>query len=81
MAEKITSTDKHAERYRVQLEFNDDGMKRLARLREELDARTNAELVRNALRLYEWYAAQKKENRKIHVINTDGTAKEVEFVF
>ena len=81
MAEKMTAADKPVERYRVQLEFTDDGMKRLTRLREELDARTNAEIVRNALRLYEWYAAQKKESRKIHVISTDGTAKEVEFVF
>jgi len=49
-------------------------------LRERSDAKTVAELMRNALRLYEWYLSSKEDKYKIHLVK-DNEVKEVEFVF
>jgi hypothetical protein len=67
-------------RHRVQLDFSPGAYKRLRELREKADARTNADLVRNALRLYEWYLNAKNDNYKINLIK-NGEVKEVEIMF
>jgi hypothetical protein len=67
-------------RQRVQLDFSPEAYNRLTALRKKAEARTNAELVRNALRLYEWFLEQKDKERKIHVVDGDNV-KEVELVF
>lgn len=75
--EKSTQTEE-SPRQRVQLDFSPEAYNRLAALRSKAEARTNAELVRNALRLYEWFLQQR--GKKIHVIDGDNV-KEVELVF
>jgi hypothetical protein len=75
--EKSTQTEE-APRQRVQLDFSPEAYSRLSALRSKAEARTNAELVRNALRLYEWFLQQK--GKKIHVVDGDNV-KEVELVF
>ena len=67
-------------RQRVQLDFSNEAYNRLKQLRERSDARTNAELVRNALRLYEWYLNTKDERYRIHLVR-DNEVKEVEIIF
>lgn len=76
----IAVPDQSNSRQRVQLDFSAEAYNRLKQLRERSDARTNAELVRNALRLYEWYLNTKDDRYRIHLVR-DNEIKEVEIVF
>jgi hypothetical protein len=69
------------ERQRVQIDFSPAALKVLTQIKDRSGATSNAEVVRNALRLYDWFLSQKAEGAKIHVVASDGTTKEVEFVF
>jgi hypothetical protein len=57
---------------KVQFEFTSDALRRLDGLKDEVEASTRAEVVRNALKLYEWFVAQAKANRIIDVQDEDG---------
>ncbi len=67
------------ERQRVQLDFSPQAYERLLRIRELAGARTNAEVVRNALRVFEWFLEQKAAKHKLQVV-TDSSVKEVELL-
>jgi hypothetical protein len=67
-------------RRRLQLDFSEKAYKTLSELKLKADVKTNAEVVRNALRLYEWFLEQKEQKAKIHVVKGD-VAKEVELIF
>jgi hypothetical protein len=71
---------KQEERRRLQLDFSPEAYTRLLELREEAEARTNTEVVRDALRLYEWFLEQKREHYRIQLVKDD-TVKEVELLF
>lgn len=73
------ATNQQGNRQRVQLEFTPDAMERLRQIRELASASTNAEVVRNALRIYEWFLKQKAEDYKFQLIKDD-QVKEVELV-
>lgn len=75
----INATNQQETRQRVQLEFTPDAMERLRQIRELASATTNAEVVRNALRVYEWFLKQKAEDYKFQLIKDD-QVKEVEIV-
>jgi hypothetical protein len=66
-------------RQRVQLDFTPEAIDRLREIKELAGAKTNAEVVRNALRLYEWFLRQKKENYTIQLVK-DNWVKEVEII-
>jgi hypothetical protein len=68
-----------SERQRLQLDFSSEAFERLAHIRELAGARNNAEVVRNALRVFEWFLEQKRANHKIQVV-TDSSVKEVELL-
>jgi hypothetical protein len=59
---------------KVQFEFTSDTLRRLDGLKEEVEAYTRAEVVRNALKLYEWFVAQAKDNRIINVEDQVGNS-------
>lgn len=67
-------------RHRLQLDFSREAYNRLVDLRGRSEARTNAEVVRNALRLFEWFLDQKRNGYKIQLVK-DNEVKEVEIVF
>jgi hypothetical protein len=67
-------------RHRVQLDFSFEAYERLLALRSKSGVRTNAELVRNALRLFEWYLRIREEGQKIQLVK-DNEIREVEIVF
>lgn len=69
------------QRQRIQIDFSPTAMRVLAQIKMRSGASTNAEVVRNALRLYDWFLGQKLEGAKIHVVSPDGSAREVEFMF
>ena len=50
-------------------------------MKAEAHASSYAELVRNALRFYEWYIQQQNEGHEIGLIKDDKIVKEVKFVF
>jgi len=78
-------TDKHSPvpnepgRQRVQLDFTPEALERLREIKEMAEAKTNAEVVRNALRLYEWFLKQKRDNYTLQLVK-DNKVKEVEIV-
>lgn len=76
---KKQSRDKE-QRHRLQLDFSPEAYERLMRIREASDAATNAEVVRNALRLYDWFLEQKRKNARVQVVE-NGTVKEIEILF
>ena len=75
-----TAVDEATARHRIQLDFSPESYARLLALRENSEARTNAELVRNALRLFEWYLKTKDEGYQIQLAKDD-EVKIVEIVF
>ena len=70
---------KESPRHRLQLDFSPEAYSRLLELRRKSEARTNAEVVRNALRLYDWFLEQRNNNFRIQLVNDD-LLKEVEIV-
>ena len=70
-----------SERHRLQFEFSRDAYERLNRMKDEAHAASYAELVRNALRLYEWFIQQQNAGYEIGLIKDDKVVKEVKFVF
>ena len=68
------------QKHRLQFEFAPAAYNRLQIMKSESKAASFSELVRNALRLYEWFIEQRRANRTILVKDGD-TIKEVEFVF
>jgi mRNA degradation ribonuclease J1/J2 len=67
-------------RQRVQIDFTSEAVERLQQIKEMAEAKTNAEVVRNALRLYEWFLRQKKENYTLQLVKNN-RVKEVEIFF
>lgn len=67
-------------RHRLQLDFTPEAYERLLRIRERSEATTNAEVVRNALRLYDWFLEQQRRNARLQVVDGD-LVKEVEVLF
>jgi hypothetical protein len=57
---------------RIQLDFSDSGMARLDSLKEKTEAASYAEVVRNALRLYEWAIEAGGEKARMVVTRDDG---------
>lgn len=72
--------DQSSSRQRVQFDFSAEAYNRLKELRERSDSKTNAELVRNAIRLYEWYLNIKADRYRIHLVR-DNEVKEIELMF
>jgi maltose-binding protein MalE len=66
------STTGRAARLRVQLDFSEDAFDRLEELRKEADAGSKADVIREAIRVYEWLAEQSKAGRMIEVQDEDG---------
>jgi hypothetical protein len=59
---------------RIQFDFTAESMKRLEDLKEKTDATTKAEVVRNALKLYEWFVTQIDPNYVVEIKdNEDNT--------
>jgi len=68
------NTTKAAGKQRVQFDFSPEALQRLEHLQETLDAATKAEVVRNALKLYEWFATQIDPEATIEVKDKEGNS-------
>lgn len=76
---EVGEDNKESLRRRLQLDFSPEAYDRLLAVRRKSDARTNAEVVRNALRLYDWFLDQKQNQYRLQLVKGD-TLKEVEIV-
>ena len=63
---------KPATKQRVQFDFSVDALKRLESMQALLDAPTKAEVVRNALKVYEWLLTQIDRDGTIEIQDKDG---------
>jgi hypothetical protein len=66
-------------RPRLQLDFTPEAIARVDQLRELSHSKTNADVVRDALRLYEWFLRQQQENWQIQLVKGD-KVREVELL-
>jgi hypothetical protein len=57
---------------RIQFDFTAESMKRLEELKEKTDATTKAEVVRNALKLYEWFVTQIDPKYVVEIKDQEG---------
>ena len=71
--------DQKEARRRVQLDFSPEAFTRLNNVREKAQVRTNAEAVRNALRVYDWFLDQKAKNATFQVLEGD-SVRQVEIL-
>lgn len=67
-------------RHRLQIELSPEAHARLQEIRKKADATSNTELVRNSLRLYEWFLDCRSEGFGIQVVKDD-LVRDVEIVF
>ena len=80
LEKESTGDDIASKRRRLQLDFSPEAYDRLVRIRERSEAATNAEVVRNALRLYDWFLEQKNNGSTLQIVQED-SVKEVEILF
>lgn len=66
-----TASKERSGRRRVQIDFSPDAYARLESIRERGDAQSNAEAVRNALRLYDWFLRQREEGYEVRLVKGD----------
>jgi hypothetical protein len=66
------NTAKTNTKQRVQFDFSAEALKRLETMQERLDAPTKAEVVRNALKLYEWFTTQINPDSTIEIQDKEG---------
>lgn len=77
MAEETSTTEPQR---RLQLDFSTAAFERLKAIVLKAGESSNADVVRNALRLYEWYLDRKQEGYSLQLVKGD-TVKAVEIFF
>jgi len=71
-----------SKRHRVQLDFSDEAYRRLAQIRDLAGTNSNSELVRDALRVYEWMLLLRRSGKSLRVVSSEGDNEErVELLF
>ena len=66
------NTTKTTTKQRVQFDFSPEALKRLETMQERLEGATKAEVVRNALKLYEWFITQIDQDSTVEIQDKDG---------
>jgi hypothetical protein len=74
-----TGEAKNAVKKRVQFDFSEEANRRLEKLRERTQKQSQAEVVRNSLRVYEWLLDQLDQGYKLQLAKGD-LVKEVEIL-
>jgi hypothetical protein len=73
------SAERRGDSKRIQFEFSANALDRLNRMKEQTGASSYAELVRDALRVYEWVLEQEKGGYDIGLVKDDTLVKTVKF--
>jgi hypothetical protein len=77
---KMTDS-RRPESKRIQFEFPPDAVARLDRIKDETHVGSYAELVRNALRVYEWVIETEQKGLEIGVVKNDDLIRIVKFLY
>ena len=85
MAESVVEIEKGTAtatqgRVRVQLDFSQDAFDRLQALKDAIDARSNAEVIRKALQVFEWVYTKRREGSGLQLVRKDGKVTDVELI-
>ena len=78
---KTMPQTKEEKRHRVQFDFSPEAYERLKALQHRANVQTYADLVRNALRLYEWFLEHKDEDYRLALVGDDDKVREIELLF
>ena len=68
---------KTGDKVRITLDLSPEFYQRLEQLTEMADAETKAEVIREALRLYEFVIKQREQGATFTVWQTDGSEKDI----
>jgi hypothetical protein len=66
---------------RIQFEFSADALERMEKLKEKTHARSYAELIRDALRAYEWMVEEKEAGNEVGAIRGKEIVNVVKLLF
>ena len=80
MSDTITDERRSGSK-RIQFEFSDDALERLDRMKKLTRKSSYADVVRDALRIYEWVNQQTEAGYDIGLVKDDTLVKTVKFVF
>lgn len=69
------NTTKTATKQRVQFDFTPEALKRLESMQTLIEASTKAEVVRNALKLYDWMLTQIDPESILEVKDKEGNVQ------
>jgi hypothetical protein len=78
---KGETTRPQNESKRIQFEFSADALERMERLKERTRARSYAELIRDALRAYEWMVDEKEAGNEVGAIRGREIVNVVKLLF
>ena len=67
-------------KHRLQFDFNDEALKEIDALREETGLPTRAELIRHALKFFQWTLNEKKNGSSV-LLEKNNKTREVIFPF
>lgn len=70
---------KPGDRHRLQLDFSPRTHQQLVEIRKKMGATTNAKVIRNALRIYEWFLDSKERDARLLVVEGSVT-REIEIL-
>jgi IS1 family transposase len=69
--------ERRSDSKRIQFEFSADAVERLERMKKETEKSSYAEIVRDSLRVYEWFLQQEKAGYDIGLVKDENLVKTV----
>lgn len=73
--------DRQTNQKRIQFEFSSEAVERLNKIKRESNAISYVEVVRNALRVYEWVLENERSGFEIGVVKDDDLVKIIKFLY
>lgn len=80
MSATMASARRAAESKRIQFEFSPDAVERLDNMKKLTEKSSYADVVRDALRVYEWIVQQEKAGYDFGLVKGDTLVKTIKFV-
>jgi type IV secretory pathway VirD2 relaxase len=77
----MTKDQRRAESKRIQFEFSAEAFERMEKLKDKTHARSYAELIRDALRAFEWMVDEKEAGNEIGAIRGKEVVHVVKLLF
>ena len=81
MLSSVAKDQRRNDSKRIQFEFSSEAFERMEKLKEKTKARTYAELIRDALRAYEWMVDEKEAGNEVGSIKGKEIVHVVKLLF